>query len=600
MPVKKLWKTCYELSRGHHLVYVFSLLSQILMVFCSVFSTFLIKVLLDTLGGLDELLSAPFFEQWVITILTQGRGPGYLIANQIYILPVAVVSFGAMTAIASFLRMSLRSYAASAINCSMQLTVFFHLESVSYPYFKKAKGGDLIQTCTRDLDVIRKFMIADLSNFNYTIWMVLFCFLFLLGLSWELTLVSMALFPVMFIYSFLLIKEVRKRYRKTDDSEARMTDRIQENIGAVRLVKAFNSEKREVGNFENYLSDFRKNFISWRKMSSFFFASTDILVFGAKLISLIYGIYLASQGIINPGTLVVSFLFVNMMVWPIRDTAMSLSNLGQYLASIDRIRLILDEPLEDLESGLTPSISGHVVFNDVSFHFPDGDKDAISHVSFEVKAGQTVAIMGKTGAGKSTLALLLTRLYETDSGSIKIDDYDIKTIQKHHLRKNVVPILQDPFLFSKSISENILMANQEADLTQLKLATRVASIDETIANFKDGYETQVGEKGMSLSGGQKQRVAIARGLIAESPIIIFDDSLSAVDTETDLKIRRNLSTLERKFTTFIITHRVSTAKDADLIIVLEDGKVSEMGTHQELLLKPGLYKRIAEIQGRMV
>jgi ATP-binding cassette subfamily B protein len=207
--------------------------------------------------------------------------------------------------------------------------------------------------------------------------------------------------------------------------------------------------------------------------------------------------------------------------------------------------------------------------------------------------------MGKTGSGKSTLSLLLTRLYDYTSGSITIDGVELKDIQKAYLRRNVVPVLQDPFLFSKSISQNILMANKKASKEELVRAAKIASIHDTILNFKDGYDTAVGEKGMSLSGGQKQRVAIARTIISNAPIIIFDDSLSAVDTETDLAIRQNLKELEKDTTTLIITHRVSTARDADLIVVLEDGKVAEMGTHQELLKVPGLYQRIAEIQGKM-
>jgi ATP-binding cassette subfamily B protein len=207
--------------------------------------------------------------------------------------------------------------------------------------------------------------------------------------------------------------------------------------------------------------------------------------------------------------------------------------------------------------------------------------------------------MGKTGSGKSTLSLLLTRLYDYTSGSIKIDGVELKDIQKAYLRRNVVPVLQDPFLFSKSISENILMANKKATKEEVQRAARIAAIDDTITKFKDGYDTAVGEKGMSLSGGQKQRVAIARTIISNAPVLIFDDSLSAVDTETDLAIRQNLKEWEKNTTTLIITHRVSTARDADLIVVLEDGRVSEMGTHDELLKQPGLYQRIATIQGKM-
>ena len=208
--------------------------------------------------------------------------------------------------------------------------------------------------------------------------------------------------------------------------------------------------------------------------------------------------------------------------------------------------------------------------------------------------------MGKTGSGKSTLSQLLTRLYDYTSGSIKIDGVELKNIQKAYLRRNIVPVLQDPFLFSKTIYENIRLANKKATMEDVKWAANIASVDTTIASFKDGYDTPVGEKGVTLSGGQKQRVAIARTIMSNAPVLIFDDSLSAVDTETDLAIRSHLKQLKHNTTTILITHRVSTAKDADLIVVLDEGRVAEIGTHDELVAKPGLYQRIYDIQSRMV
>lgn len=581
------------------MVYVISLVVQVLMVACQVFSTFLTKVLLDTIRGIESLNKASYVEAWVISLITGGQGNQYLIDNEWWLLSTAIAVSGVLTALTSLLRMSLRSYVAAVINASAQFSVFSHLERLPYTYYKKNKSGDLIQTCTRDLDVMRKFLIADVSNINYTFWMVLFCFSILMSISWKLTVVSLSMFPIMFIYSFFLIKEVRRRYRLTDDSEGKMTDKINENLASTRIVKAFNNEKYEIDSFENCLSDYKVKYIHWRRLSAFFFSSSDIFVFGSKLLALIYGLYLAFTGEINEGTMVVSFLFVDMMIWPLRDVATSLSNMGQYLASCDRISLILDYPMEDVDSGGTPKIDGDIVFDHVGFKFDDASEDTIRDVSFSIKSGTTVAIMGKTGSGKSTLSLLLTRLYDYTSGSIKVDGVELKDIKKSYLRRQIVPVLQDPFLFSKSISDNILMANKSASLEEVKRAAHIAAIDHTIEGFKEGYDTPVGEKGMSLSGGQKQRVAIARTIVSEAPVLIFDDSLSAVDTETDREIRSNLKALDKGTTTLIITHRVATAKDADLIVVLENGKVSEMGTHEELIQKPGLYKRINDIQSAM-
>jgi ATP-binding cassette subfamily B protein len=608
--MKKLILTCHKLIKGHEAIYWLSLVAQIIMIISQVFSTFLIKVLTDTLNSASELAQglaleatelgkAQYVEQWVVTLITFGRGNQYLIDNKAIVLTVSILVAAVIAALTSLLRMGMRSYVAAVINGSMQLTVFNHLERLPFSYYKKNKSGDLIQTCTRDLDVIRKFLIADMSNFNWTIYMVIFCFAILMSISWKLTLVSLCLFPLMFIYSFFLMKEVRRRYRLTDDSEGKMTDKISENLAAVRIVKAFNAERFEIDSFEKSLDDYKGKFLSWRRMSAFMFSSSDIFVFGSKLLSLLFGIYLCYTGEINAGTLVISFLFVNMMVWPLRDVATSLSNMGQYIASADRIRLILEEPLEDTWSGLTPAIKGDIVFDHAGFKYDDGNSEVIHDVSFHIPAGATVAIMGKTGSGKSTLSLLLTRLYDYTSGSIKIDGVELRDIQKSYLRRNIVPVLQDPFLFSKSISQNILMANKKATKDEVIRAARIADIHDTIVNFKDGYDTAVGEKGMSLSGGQKQRVAIARTIISNAPVIIFDDSLSAVDSETDYAIRQNLKELEQGTTTLIVTHRVSTARDADLIVVLENGKVAEIGTHDQLIHQPGLYQRINEIQSKM-
>ncbi len=582
---------------GHRGIYFLSFVLQFFMTLSTVLTTFLTKVLLDTLS--HDLEKAEFIESWMIQLLSLGKGPQYLYDN-IYILPIAVIAFAVLTATISLFRFRSRIRAANDLAKEMRLKLFRHMERLPFRYFKTEKSGDLIQTCTRDIDLTRQFMTMDLSQITYTFFVVVLCFSILMEISWKLTLVSVALLPIMFVYSFFLIKEVRKRFRASDDAEAAMVEKINQNLNGVRVVKAYNAESKEIASFEQSLDHYAKVFRREKRLSAFFFGSSDIFIFTARSIAIAYSIYLVFRKEITPGTVFVAYTFVNMMVWPLRNTATTLSRLGQTLAAADRIDKLMSKPVEDLEEGLTPKIEGEVVFKDVSFAYPDDpDHNIIEGINLTVKKGQTIALMGKTGSGKSSLSQLLTRLYEPASGAIYIDGTPIAEMSLSHLRRNVVPVLQDPFLFSKTVYENIGITAKDPQEKDIIEAARIASVDDAIASFAQGYDTPVGEKGVTLSGGQKQRVAIARTVLTKAPILIFDDSLSAVDAKTDLSIRSHLKALGESSTIIIVTHRVSTAKDADKIVVMDEGRIVETGTDEELRNKKGLYARIAEIQSRI-
>ena len=591
--MKNLFRVIKEMLHGHWGIYLLTFLIQFFAVAMGVFTTFLSKMVVDALT--HDLERADILEKAVTQLLSGGRGPEFIYEN-FFILPVAVVSCALVSGVFAFLRNLIRGKAAADIFKRMQMSVFQRIQGLPYEVYKQQKEGDLIQTATRDLDLTRRFLFMQIGQITYTLYIVVLCFAILMEISWKLTLVSLSVMPALFFYSLAMIRVVRARYRVTDDAEAVVVDAISENLDGVRIVKAYNEESHEIEKFQKKNEIHGKAYRRHTRTSAFFYSSSDIFIFAARVISLVYSVFLAFAGEITVGTIAIAFAFVNMMVWPLRDSATTLARMGETLAACDRIVKLFDLPQEDIEVGDRFFIRGDVEMKDVHFSYPDTpDTEILSGLTFHIKAGQSVALMGKTGSGKSSLFYLLTRLYDPSSGEILIDGKNIQEIQKKSLRAQIVPVWQDPFLFSKSIGDNIRIADNSSNKERMEKAARVSDVEDAISSFPMGYDTPVGEKGVTLSGGQRQRIALARALLVNPPVLLLDDSLSAVDMETDLKIRSNLKA-ENRSTTFLITHRIASAKDCDVILVLDDGKIAQQGTHEELLKQEGLYRRIAEIQ----
>lgn len=589
----KYFKILFKFTKGYRVLYLTSFVILFFALSFLLLSTFMTKVLIDTLQNIPP--SGP-----VDTFLTNILGGQPFLRDNLWLFSVIILGLGFSRALMFFSRLIMRGLMDVNIGRDIQLDLFYHIERLPYSFIKKNKSGDLIQTSTRDLDIVRRFLVRQINSIVYTIFLTSIAFALLMSISWQIAVSSTIVLPVMFLYSYFLIRKVKKLFKVTEDSDGLVSAKIEEVLSGIRLVKAYNNENFEINDFDEHLQDYRKKFIKWRLATSFFFSSTDIMVFGQIAFTSLFGLYLTLSGVIGLGTLVIALQFVTMVVWPVRDVAMTLSNLAQAIASIDRLNVILNQPLEDIESGVRPDIKGEITFENMSFNYDDSDEVVLKNISFTVKPGETIAIMGKTGSGKSTLSHLLTRLYDYSSGSIKIDGYELNTIAKEHIRRQIATVLQEPFLFSKTIINNLKIANRNATIEDIQKAAQIADIHQSIVNFKDGYDTKVGEKGVTLSGGQKQRLVIARTIISKAPILVFDDSLSAVDTETDINIRSALKQRQEQSSTLIITHRVATAKDADKIIVLEQGRIVQMGNHEQLIKEDGLYRRIYDIQTRMV
>jgi ATP-binding cassette subfamily B protein len=417
------------------------------------------------------------------------------------------------------------------------------------------------------------------------------------AINTTLTLISVIIVPIIFTFAIFYFQKVQKVFTETDESESAMTTALQENLTGIRVVKAFAREKYEIERFDKLNRVYSNNVQKIINNMALYWSSSDAICMVQIGATIILGAFFTIKGYITIGELIAFSGYINFVIWPIRQLARIIVDLGKSTVAVKRIQEIFDEPDEYQETNLLkPEIHGRISFDNVGFLFSDANLPTLNNITFEINKGETLAIIGKTGSGKSTLAHLLVRLYDYTSGSIKIDGVELKEIDKQWIRKHIGIVLQEPFLFSKTIYDNIGIICDKPDDDDVYKAARIASIHDDIIHFEKGYRTLIGERGVTLSGGQKQRVAIARMLVKNLPILIFDDSLSAVDTETDLAIRNALNERSKSLTKLIITHRITTAMEANKIIVIDAGKIVEMGTHQELINNNKIYRRIWEIQ----
>jgi len=500
-----------------------------------------------------------------------------------------------------FFRRLMTGHYAERITYHLRNNLYKKLQDADYSFYSHAETGDLIQRCTTDVEMYKRFISEQIIEIGRLVFLVGFSIYQMSRLNLDMTLISLIIAPVLFIIAIFYFKKVEKMFHKIEDNEAKMTTHVQENVSGARVVKAFANEKYEVQKFDHLSRTFTDSDFNLIKKMSVFWSVTDLLSFVQFFVIAIVGVIYASRTTITLGMYTAFLAYAGNIIWPMRQLGRLVGDFSKAIVSVSRLDKIISNPGEyQEETGkLTPEISGEVKFEHVSFKFPDGQNDQIVDIDFKVNKGETVAIIGKTGSGKSTLINLLVRLLDYQKGHIYIDGVEVKDIEKHHLRKNIGFILQEPFLFSRSVEENIKIADKGSSPERVQQVAQIAQVHDDIVNFEKGYETLVGERGVTLSGGQKQRVAIARMLIKPKPILVFDDSLSAVDTVTDIQIRRALKKEWKDSTVFIITHRITTASEADRIIVIEDGQIIESGTHESLIQEEGSYKRIWEIQSKI-
>ena len=589
---KKPLQAMLALMRQNLSCYIGAMIATAMIVLIGFLTPILLAETIDSVLGTHPSTLPEFVLRPI-----RALGGRQFLVDHLWILGLVLVALNLINGVFTYMKGRLNAVASENIALTLRERLYAHLQHLPFAYHAKAETGDLIQRCTSDVDTIRRFLSVQVMEVVNAVLMVVIALTILLGRSVKITLISMVLVPPLFLFAMWFFKMVHKHFRYSDEAEGRMSAVLQENLSGVRVVRAFGQQQREVEKFDRASADFRHKTKHLYDLLATYWGGGDAMSMAQSMITLLVCVMYASRGEITVGTLIVFTTYVSMLLFPIRQLGRILSDAGKSMVSMERIQDILNQPVEpDEPDALRPDLHGDIVFDHVSFAYPDDNVPVLKDVSFTIPAGCTAAVLGGTGSGKSTMMYLLQRLYEPTSGTITIGGVNILDIDRSYLRSHVGLILQEPFLYSKTIRENVGIARREPEMPSIERAARIASASAFIAKADKGYDTLVGERGVTLSGGQKQRIAIARTLLKDNSILIFDDSLSAVDTETDAQIRAALSSEQKDVTTLIISHRVTTLSQADMILVLEDGRITQQGTHAELCRQPGLYQRINSIQ----
>lgn len=560
---------------------------------CQAFIPQVIRISVDGVLGSD-LSKIP---EWVKAFLSEEtirENPGKMLT----IAALAVILLAAINIAANYYSKVFAAKGSESFVKGMRDQLYDHIQKLPYSWHVKNQTGDIIQRCTSDVDVVRNFVTNQLMEVFRIIFLIVFYMVIMFSMNVKISLIAVSFFPIVILYSGYFFSNIAQHFQEADEAEGILSSVVQENLTGVRVVRAFGRESFERKRFDEKNERFAGLWIYLGKFLSLYWSIGDLIT-GIQILTVIcMGVLFTVDGNLTVGEFIAFVSYNSSMAWPVRSLGRIISEMSKAGVSIDRIAYILDEKEEDDRPGVTkPAINKDIVFDKVNFKYEEGAA-VLKDVSFTVPAGKTFAILGNTGSGKSTLVHLLNRLYDLPDGcgKITIGGVDIRDIDRQYLRSQIGMVLQEPFLYSGSIKENVGITKESSAFDDIREACEIACVDSAIDSFTDGYETIVGERGVTLSGGQKQRVAIARMLVEHTPVMIFDDSLSAVDAQTDAMIREALKKRMAGTTVILIAHRITTLMQADCIMVLEDGAVAEMGSHEQLMEHHGIYRRIYDIQ----
>lgn len=542
----------------------------------------------------------------LVGMIAGAMGGAEYLKSHMWNMAIAIIVIALFMGVFRYLSGYFGSAASETLTERTRNCLYLKIERLPFLWHTENPSGDIIQRCTSDVETVKNFLSEQLTSIISTVLTIVLSLFFLFGINGTIALIALASIPVIFSFSFFFHRMMRSRFKECDENEGVLSSIVQENLTGVRVVRAFGREVHEIDKFTAQNRKYTGCWITLSRIMSAFWAVGDFISCIQVMLVIMAGVYLSIDGKITTGEFIAAVSYNSMLLWPVRRLGRMVSELSKADIALGRIAYIMNSEEEsDCDGAANVDTSGDIVFENVSFSF-DGRNDVLSNVSFSISPGQTVGILGGTGSGKSTLVQLLCRLYEIEEGRgrITFSGTDIRKVTSSSLRRAVGIVLQEPFLFSRSIADNISIARplmsgaaEESGVpADVRRASEIACLDSAVESFTEGYDTLVGERGVTLSGGQKQRVAIARILLRGTPVIVFDDSLSAVDAETDAAIRKSIRKELAGSTVIIISHRVSSIMHADKIIVLDRGRIAESGTHEELINNGSIYRRIYDLQ----
>ena len=591
----------WQLMRGQRLRYGLAIVAMLITTCCMMIRPQIGRYTIDYVIQGKPLRAPQFVHQTVAWL-----GGRSILAQNLWTVFIALAAVAVVGGVFIYLRGRWSAQASESIARSLRERLYDHLQHLPCTYHDRTPTGDLVQRCTSDVETIRMFLAMEIVDLARAVLMLGVMLPVLFALNVRIALWSVAVFPLIILFAAVFFAKIRATFKHMDEAEGRMTALLQENLTGIRVVRAFARQEFEKEKFARGNADYRDRWYRLIWVMALYWPMSELLVRAQKGLVLVVGAYyvIMTHGAADEftvGMLYVFFACTNMLLWPVQQMGRILADLGKAVVALGRIQEILThqpEPDADGAARRVPAINPHgrIAIDGLSFSHGQ-DSHVLTDVSFEVEAGQTVAILGPAGSGKSTLINLLLRLYDYDAGSIRLDGMELRDLPRKYVRAQIGVVLQDPFLYSRTLRENIKLGHTAAHDDEMIEAATAACIHESITTFDGGYDTVVGERGVTLSGGQRQRVALARALLKRPPVLILDDALSAVDTGTESLILQALRQRHGRRTTLVIAHRLTTLRSADLILVLEGGRIVQSGTHRTLRAADGMYRRLWEIQG---